>query len=285
MEKKAYNFFDLLKHVSLAILLLVALVYGFFNLYLPFSTNQGETLSVPDLEGMMYDKVEDFLSKRDLRYEIELDSGYSAKYPPLAVLKQFPLANSKVKENRKIYLTLNTKKPPIVKLPELYGLSLKHAVLELNSLGFLLGKTTYKPAPHLNTILSMSINGEDYKGGEMVAKGSKIDFVLADGLGNQLLESPNLTGLDLEEAKTVIFGSGLKFRNSYYEEEGMILVKVTNDEGEEVMEEVPMGEGRVFKQKPGAGRRIKIGTNVDIWLVEIDTVLNDNIPTLEIPEE
>lgn len=281
MDKKEYKLFDLIKHLGLAILILIFLVYFFFNIYLPFSTNQGETISVPDLQGMMHYDVAEFLEKRDLRYEIEVDSGYSAKYPPLAVLKQFPLANDKVKENRKIYLTLNTKKPPVVKLPELYGLSIKNAILELNSLGFQLGTTTYEPAHHLNTIMSMSINGKQYEGGEMVAKGSKIDFVLADGMGNRLLESPNLAGLDLEEAKTVIFGSGLKFRNAYYEKEGTMMIKMMNEDNEEVYEEIELGPGKVFKQKPGAGRRIRIGAEVDVWLVQFDTLVNERKPKLE----
>lgn len=281
MEKKESNFFDLIKHLGLAIIVLIVLVYGFFNVYLPISTNQGETISVPDLQGMMHYDVAEFLDKRNLRYEIEADSGYSAKYPPLAVLKQFPLANDKVKENRKIYLTLNTMKPPVIKLPRLYGLSIKNAILELNSLGFLLGTTTYKPASHLNTIMSMSIAGKKYQGGEPVAKGSKIDFILADGLGNRQLESPNLEGLDIEEAKTVIFGSGLKFRNAVYNKEGNILVEAINSEGEEYMKKVPMTKGKVFKQKPGAGKQIRIGTEVDIWLVEIDSVSNDSAPKLD----
>ncbi len=279
--KKEANLFDLIKHILLAIVILIVLVYGFFNVYLPFSTNQGETLSVPNLEGMMYDEVDAFLSKRNLRYEIETDSGYSAKYPPLAVLKQFPLANEKVKENRKIYLTLNTKKPPVIKLPNLIGLSIKNAILELNSLGFVLGETSYEPALYLNTILKMSIKGRAYQDGDLVAKGSKIDFVLADGLGNQLLDSPNLEGLDLEEAKTVIFGSGLKFRTSHYEKEGFVMKESLNEDGEEVMKEVPVGEGRVFRQKPTAGRRIKIGTSMDIWLVAVDTTKQNVLPDLD----
>jgi beta-lactam-binding protein with PASTA domain len=281
MEKKESSFFDLIKHLGLAIIVLIVLVYGFFNVYLPISTNQGETISVPDLQGMMHYDVAEFLDKRNLRYEIEADSGYSAKYPPLAVLKQFPLANDKVKENRKIYLTLNTKKPPVIKLPSLYGLSIKNAILEFNSLGFLLGTTTYKPASHLNTIMSMSIVGKKYQGGELVAKGSKIDFILADGLGNRHLESPNLEGLDLEEAKTVIFGSGLKFRNAVYKEEDDIMVEAVNSEGEEYLKEVPMAKGKVFKQKPRAGKQIRIGTEVDIWLVEIDSVSSDSAPKLD----
>jgi len=281
MEKKESSFFDLIKHLGLAIIVLIVLVYGFFNVYLPISTNQGETISVPDLQGMMHYDVAEFLDKRNLRYEIEADSGYSPKYPPLAVLKQFPLANDKVKENRKIYLTLNTKNPPVIKLPRLYGLSIKNAILELNSLGFLLGTTTYKPASHLNTIMSMSIAGKNYQGGELVAKGSKIDFILADGLGNRQLESPNLEGLDLEEAKTVIFGSGLKFRNAVYNKEGNVLVKAINFDGDEYMKEVPMAKGKVFKQKPEAGKQIRIGTEVDIWLVEIDSVASDSAPKLD----
>lgn len=265
MKKKIYNFSDLIKHIAVIILLTIGLVYSFFNIYLPISTNQGDTVSVPELKGMMYSEMDEFLSKRNLRYEIEEDSSYSAKYPPLTVLKQFPLANSKVKENRRIYLTLNTSKPPLVKLPILYGLSLKSAILELNSLGFVLGKTTYIPASHLNTIVSMSINEVVYKGGEMVEQGSKIDFVLTDGLGNTLLKVPNLVGLDLDEAKAAIFGSGLNLRNAYYKKKDKILM---NDD--KIYEKKHLSNGKVFKQNPDAGEDIKIGTSIDIWIMKMN---------------
>ena len=63
----------------------------YFYMYLPSVTNHGETITVPDVEGMKLEKLEEFLVTRNLRYEVS-DSSYSDEHPPLTVLKQYPFA-------------------------------------------------------------------------------------------------------------------------------------------------------------------------------------------------
>lgn len=285
MEKKKSTLIDLIKHLTIAIVLTVGLVYGFFNLYLPFSTNQGETITVPNLEGLSMDELGDFLEKRRLRYEVELDSGYSPKYPPLAVLKQFPLANSKVKENRKIYVKLNAVQPPDVSMPKLIGRSIKNAQLELKSMRLAVGEITYKSDFALNSVLEQLYKGQPIKPGDPVPKGSRIDLVAGDGLGNQVFDVPNLTGLDLEEAQFAIKGTGLKMGDVFYEKDGMARVKSESDDGTVVTEEVAIEQGRVFKQRPNHGKKTRIGEIVDIWIVEIDSTQTLNQPNLDVIEE
>ena len=114
------------KHVFLIVILGLLLLLSFFYIYLPISTNHGETVTVPDLEGIDFEDLDEFLLKRDLRYEVS-DSSYSGKYPPMAVLLQFPKAGAKVKENRKIYITLNRVNPPTTAMPDLTIGSLRNA--------------------------------------------------------------------------------------------------------------------------------------------------------------
>ena len=92
----------LVVHIALMIAIGCVLLFGFFYLYLPMSTNHGETITVPDVKGIALKDLDSFLGDRDLRYEVTVDSGFSSTQEPLTVLKQFPLPNSKVKENRKI---------------------------------------------------------------------------------------------------------------------------------------------------------------------------------------
>ena len=60
------------------------------------------------------DDIKDFIEKKDLRYEVS-DSAFEIGKPPLTVIAQYPKAGVKVKENRKIYITITSKMPPIVK--------------------------------------------------------------------------------------------------------------------------------------------------------------------------
>ena len=72
----------LLLHCLLAAALLVILCILYFYAYLPNTTNHGESITVPNVEGLPLERVAEFLEEHDLRYEIN-DSSYSANYPPL----------------------------------------------------------------------------------------------------------------------------------------------------------------------------------------------------------
>ena len=75
MGSRATGKIDLLKHLGLSIVALVLIVLFVFYVYLPFSTNHGESLTVPNIEGVMLDELGEYLEERDLRYEIDPDSG------------------------------------------------------------------------------------------------------------------------------------------------------------------------------------------------------------------
>ena len=110
---------DVLIHLGIVLTLGVTILVVFFYMYLPSVTNHGETITVPDLEGIHIDEIDEFLTKRNLRYEVFTDSGYTDEYEPLTILKQYPNPGSKVKESRKVFLTLNALNPPKVKMPDL----------------------------------------------------------------------------------------------------------------------------------------------------------------------
>ncbi|HNI15217.1 MAG TPA: PASTA domain-containing protein, partial [Cyclobacteriaceae bacterium] len=112
-----------LMSILLAVGSLFIIMILYFYVYLPQVTNHGETITVPNVVGMNYSELEDFLGNLDLRYEVG-DSTYSGNYPPLTVLKQYPPAGAKVKENRMIDITLNQLMPPNVPVPNLIDGSL-----------------------------------------------------------------------------------------------------------------------------------------------------------------
>lgn len=281
MSKNETGMLDLLKHLGLAVIAFVLVVVFVFYIYLPFKTNHGESLTVPSMEGIMLGELGEFLEDRDLRYEIAPDSGFSAKYPPLAVLKQFPLAGAKVKEGRKIYLTLNATKPPVVKLPAgMLDRSLKNAQLELRSMGLALGEVSYKAGVGLNTIAEMSFKGKIIREGDEIPKGSKIDFVVRDGLGNQTFVMFDIADVALDEAIFLMKGYGLKVGEVFYEKNGVYTKEVEQSDGEILVDKIDVGGGKVFKFSPGANRKVKIGQEIDLWVVELDSATLNVAPVL-----
>ena len=211
--------------------------------------------------------INEFLSDRDLRYEILDDSSYSSEYPPYSILQQNPSENEKVKENRKIYLTLNSSIPPKIKMPKIINGSVKNAQLILKSYDLKLGEITYVPDMARNAVLKMFIEGDSVSENDLVLKGSIVDLEVGNGLGNQIFETPDLINLDLEEARFTIIGSGLRLGNIIYQDSGYYNNKILDEEGNEIFEKVWVNPGKVFRQSPIKSTKVKIGRRINLWIV------------------
>ncbi|MCG8321405.1 MAG: PASTA domain-containing protein [Cytophagales bacterium] len=250
---------DVLGHVGIMVAISIGLILLFFYWYLPKATNHDETITVPDLEGRHIEEIADYLSARELTYEVSTDSGYSVDHRPLTVLKQYPNPQTLVKEKRKIYLTLNARNPPKVKMPKLTDLSVKIARIKLQSLGLKVGAIKYEPDMAFNAVLRQEFEGKEISEGTSIFKGSKIDLVVGDGYGKRDFPVPDLLGMQLEEAEFVLAGVGLKT--------GSIL------EAREI-ENDTLPAGTIIRQTPEKGEKIRIGEVVDIWVKEYEKYLD-----------
>jgi beta-lactam-binding protein with PASTA domain len=245
---RAENKRDIFLHFLIAILTGAIFIVAFFNIYLPYTTNHGQTITVPNLQGMHRDQLEAFLGERDLEFQID-DSAYHAGSQPFVVFQQYPLPGSKVKQDRKIYVSINSKNPPLVKMPNLIDRSFINAQRELESFGLLLGEIKYVPDLQLNAVLKQSINEVDIPEGKLIPKGSKIDLTVGDGLSNRELDVPDLTGMPLDEAIELLQGSNLQ-------------------KGTVIKEEKPGAPlNSIIRQKPSPGTKIQEGDMIDIWVV------------------
>ncbi|WP_210490331.1 PASTA domain-containing protein [Rufibacter aurantiacus] len=249
---KAQTLGDLFKHLFIMAAIVLVLLFLFFFVYLPSTTNHGETISVPNLAGMSVEELEDFLADKDLRFYVS-DSTYEQGKQPFTVITQEPKAGEKVKEGRKIYVSINMKNPPLIKMPKLIEGSVKNAEMILKSYDLNLGDIKYVPDLAENSILRQFVNGREIKPGEPVAKGSRIDLEVGNGLGNTELEVPLLVGMPIDEATMLVTGQGLQIGSVSYME-------------------APNGEanGTVLKQRPtttdSVKTMIRTGQFIDIWV-------------------
>ncbi len=261
VQLKSDTLKGLLIHLGIIIMVAITAVLVFFYVYLPNFTNHGESITVPDLQGIHMDDIDEFLTKRNLRYEVN-DSSYSEKYPPLTILKQYPKAGALVKENRKVFISVNRIKPPTVPVPELVDRSLRNAEAVLKSNELTRGNITYKPSPFLNLVLEVSSNGKILKPGDRISKGSVIDLAVGDGYGQSNFAAPNLVGNLYDDANFIILGSNL--------EVGLITVEADTTDQKII----------VIRQHPEAGTQVRIGDTIDIWIApegyEPDESASDN---------
>ncbi|MEQ8302156.1 MAG: PASTA domain-containing protein [Cyclobacteriaceae bacterium] len=255
----------MLLHMAVAFSVLVVLSLFYFYIYLPNTTNHGETITIPSLEGMELTKLDDFLSGHDLRYEVS-DSSYSEDFPPLTVLQQFPKPGSKVKENRKIYVTVNRITPPTVPLPELVDRSRINAEVVLRSNELRRGHIILQPSPFLNLVKEMRYMGKPVEAGTRVPKGAVIDLVVGDGNGRTDFRIGNLVGDSYERVLFKLQGWNLHLGN------------VEIPAGIDTTGASPV----VFKQYPEANEMVRVGDPVDIWIAPSGYEIPDEI---ELDEE
>ncbi len=233
--------------IVFSILLLLSVSY--FYIYLPNSTNHGETVTVPDLKGMKIEELDSFLAQHKLQYELN-DSAYSSDFPPLTVVRQFPKEGSSVKEERKIYISINRVSPPTVPIPDLVDRSRINAEVVLKSNELTRGRILFEPSPFLNLVKELRYQGKPIAAGVRVPKGSVIDLVIGDGNGSADFTIGNLVGDAYEQALFKINGWNLH------------LGDVEIPEGIDTTGIVPF----VYKQLPLPGDSVRVGDPVTLWL-------------------
>ena len=171
-----------LKQLSIAIIALLGLAFVIL-FWLKFTTNHDQKIEVPSLAKMSLDTAKNKLNEIDLRFEVIDSSNYNPDFPKYSVIEQIPKAGEFVKENRKIYLTLNRSGYVYLKIPEVVGKTRRQAEPTLISMGFEIGRITYKSYIALDEVLELSYKGKKLKSGEKIQKTSVIDLVLGDGEG------------------------------------------------------------------------------------------------------
>ncbi len=237
-------------HLGLMIVVMNGILFLFFQFILPTLTHHGQYITVPDLKGIYLEEVDACLTRRNLRFEITEEFAYASDYPPMTVLQQYPKAGDRVKEGRKIYLTLNTQTPPEVTMPHLVDGSVRNAHLCLKSNGLLLGTIKYVPDIAQNAVLEQWYQGKEILAGTSIMVGAKIDLVVGAGLGDKVVEVPSIAGMKLEDANSLLLDLGIKVGNTTYQHDA------------------DQALGTILQQDPDAGQQVSIGDSIDVWLVE-----------------
>jgi len=242
--------FDVVKHLLVMLAVGALLLFTFFFIYLPITTHHGETIVVPKVTGMRLDALEDYLDDHDLRYFVD-DSSYNPRIQPFTVLTQDPAPGERVKEDRKIYISVSMKHPPVIKMPTLTGGSMKNAQMILRSYDLVVGEIKLVPNLEQNAVLKQLVNGKEIAPGAPIAKGTRVDLEVGDGLGNQEFPVPNVVNMPADEATTLLVGQGLQVGEIFYQ---------PAEEGQ--------ADGTVVKQRPvaGPGATIRMGQLVDLWV-------------------
>ncbi|UZO80541.1 PASTA domain-containing protein [Aquimarina sp. ERC-38] len=188
------NLFQFLKSKTFLIQLIIAValfvIICFVALeWLESSTNHNQQIVVPSLSKRTLDEVEEVLTAKNLRYEVQDSTNYNPDYPKYSVIDQNPPPGNTVKENRKIYVTLNPSGYRKIEVPSVTQQTRRQVEPKLIALGFKIGKITYQP--HMSDqVLELRYKGKKIKPGDKLMKTATIDLVVGDQSGKSL----NLSG-------------------------------------------------------------------------------------------
>ena len=185
-----------LKHFSVSLGIFAVLIWIIFlslNLY----TKHGQYLTVPNFTGKNINEVVGNLDYGDFGFTV-IDSVFDLKSPKGMIVRQDPYPDSKVKSNRKIYLTIVSTNPEKTNMPDLKFLTLRQAISTLESTGLKVGRISYIPTFDKDAVQQQLFQHKHIEPGTKLDKGSVIDLTVGMGSQGQAPEEvkPNPVELD-----------------------------------------------------------------------------------------
>jgi beta-lactam-binding protein with PASTA domain len=164
----------------LAIFLLSSLCLYIVLNYLDSYTNHNQAVNVPDVRGLQMEDAAPFFERNKLRYAL-VDSVFSKDAVPGAIVELLPEANSKVKKNRIVYVTVNAKTEETAPLPDVAKLSFRQAQALLKTCGFVDVEHKYVAGEYRDLVAGIEYEGRMVNSGTRAPLTAKIILVVSDG--------------------------------------------------------------------------------------------------------
>ncbi len=248
----------IIKGIGIVLGLLIVLM-----IFLRFYTRHNQSQPTPDLAGLLLEDAMQVIADNHLRIEVS-DSVYIFNRKPGSVISQNPLPGTKVKKNRRVFVTINAQNPIKLEIPNVVGYTLRQAKAILEQEGFEVGTLSFRPDLGLNNVLEQRYMGKTAEPGTLIPKGSKIDLVLGQGMHGERTGIPLLIGLKLNDAVSRIIEASLNVGKIRFDE----TISTQKDSL----------DARVYSQYPAfmGNASLSFGTRVDIWL----TLNQSRIPVI-----
>lgn len=254
----------IVRNLLIAFAVLVALIVGAM-IFLNVATQHNKELIVPDLANMTVEEAHAVATASGMRVDVT-DSAFVKRMKRGAVYRQNPAPGSKVKEGRRIALTINAVNPRQITMPDLIGYSTRQAKAELLSRGLVLGKLIYVQDMATNNVLRQLHNNLEIEPGAMVDSEAVIDLVVGLNSRDNVTFVPYLAGLRSLSAVEAVHDHSLNIGKMRYDD--------TVKDYEDSLNAV------VYRQVPAASDSISVnmGSAVDLYM----TLDHSRVPVREV---
>ena len=254
----------IVRNLLIAFAVLVALIVGAM-IFLNVATQHNKELIVPDLANMTVEEAHAVATASGMRIDVT-DSAFVKRMKRGAVYRQNPAPGSKVKEGRRIALTINAVNPRQITMPDLIGYSTRQAKAELLSRGLVLGKLIYVQDMATNNVLRQLHNNLEIEPGAMVDSEAVIDLVVGLNSRDNVTFVPYLAGLRSLSAVEAVHDHSLNIGKMRYDD--------TVKDYEDSLNAV------VYRQVPAASDSVSVnmGSAVDLYM----TLDHSRVPVREV---
>lgn len=262
-KKQKTGFFGhwVVSNLLIFIALIAVMVVGAI-VFLNVVTKHNQELVVPDFSNLTVAEAQAAAAQVGMRVEVT-DSVFVKRMRKGAVRDQNPAPGSRVKEGRRISLTINALNAKKVTMPNLVGLSMRQAIAELQSRGLALGKLIYVQDMATNNVLRQLRGNREIEPGKSIESDTVIDLVL--GLNPDTDAStyiPDLLGKRYMTAVDAVHKQSLNIKTLRFDDS----VKDYDDSLNAV----------VYRQSPEASEiPVGLGNDVSLYL----TVNPERIPS------
>lgn len=222
--------------VSIVILLLI-----FDSIVMPMMTRHGSEFRLPDMTGKTIAEAEVVINQYDLSFEVTSEE-YSPGLEKGMILNQFPVAGTLVKSGRRIKFVTSLGQRSVA-IPQLGGLSVRQAMLDLETAGLILGDIAWAVSdtlPDRVVVFSYPAAGTE------IPMGSPVNLMVNRGRASDFTYVPAVIGLTIGEARKRLEEKFLKV--------GIVEFRTNENYLPET----------VLEQSEAEGTEIDVGTEIDL---------------------
>jgi beta-lactam-binding protein with PASTA domain len=108
-------------------------------------------------------------------------ANYNPDYPRFSIITQDPSAGAKVKNNRKIYFTVNPSGYKKVTVPKIIQVTKRNASSMLKAVGLDVQRVTYVDELGKDMVYQIKYKGKYVKPGDKLPKTSKLELICGNG--------------------------------------------------------------------------------------------------------
>ena len=216
-------------------------------------------ITVPSIVGMKQDDAKQLVESKKLNFVI--GGKEKSDKPEGTVIDCFPKSGTKVKSNSDVRVIISSGSDSLT-VPNLVGVDFATAKDIISNSGLTLGNVSYR---HSDDVAEGDVISQDPTADSKAQNGTKVNLVVSKGADAKYVTVPDVSGKNIEEAASIMAGSGLKVSRNPV---------ATSDKSQ---------SGVVTSQSIGGSQQVKEGTTVSLTYYEYKETQNDQSSNLGTP--